>query len=117
MPVTVSDLDWESLVGAILKDETGDLSSLLDRVDADNSLTRYYLYVKWLDGAAPRPGPQQPIEDWPPWVFEWFVSYSPFTRDWVEEFVASQTSNPIYILVTDDPAGKVGWYELDKFFS
>ena len=117
MTVSITDDDWQALVGAILKDETDDLNVLLERVDNQNSLTRYYIYIKWMDGAAPRPGEQQPIEEWPPWVTDWFVQYTPFTKEWVEDYVASRTTNPIYILVTDDPAGDVGWYELDVFFS
>jgi hypothetical protein len=115
--VLVSDEDWESLVGSVLKEDTDELDTLLRRVDTQNSLTRYYLGIKWLDGAAPRPGDQQPIEEWPPWVSDWFVSYSPFTKEWVEEYVASRTTNPIYILVTKDPSREIGWYELDVFFS
>ena len=115
--VTVKSADWESLVGAVLKQETDDLNTLLTRVDAQNSLNRYYLYVKWQDAGAKRPGPDDPIQDWPPWGFDWFVSYSRFTKDFVEDFVARQSTNPLTILVTDDPAGEVGWYLLEDFFS
>jgi len=113
--VVVKEADWESIVGAVLKNDTDDLNQVLDRVDQENELRRYYLYIKWQDGDVRRPGPDDPIEDWPPWVFDWFTSYEPFTAEWVREYVARRTSNAIYILVTDDPSGEVGWYELEEF--
>lgn len=115
--VTVKLADWEALVGAVLKGETDDLNVLLDRVDAENDLTRHYLYVRWMDAAVPRPGPDAPIEDWPPWRSAWFSSYERFTKQFIEDYVARQTSKAIYIIVTSDPAGDVGWYTLDDFFA
>lgn len=114
--VAVKPADWEALVGAVLKGETDNLNVLLDRVDEENELTRYYLYVRWMDGAAPRPGPDAPIQDWPPWGSDWFSSYERFTKQFVEDYVGRQTSNAIYIIVTEDPAGEVGWFTLDEFF-
>ena len=115
--VTVSEADWAAVVGAVFKEDTDELNVLFDRVDKANSLTRYYLYAKWMDGAAKRPGPDDEFEDWPPWVSEWFVQYEAFTRAFVEDYVATRTDNAIYTLVTDDPEGEVGWYELEDFFN
>lgn len=114
--ISLDLLDWSSIVGAILRQEVDDLNALLGKIDRDNDLTRYYLYVKWQDAAVPRPGPDAPIQDWPPWRMEWFTAYEPFTRQFVEEFVDRQTSKALYILVTDDPSGDVGWYTLEEFF-
>jgi hypothetical protein len=113
--VQVKPVDWQAIVGAVLKGETEDLNALLDRVDDENSLTRYYLYVKWMDAATPRPGAQDAPTDWPPWRSEWFVQYERFTKEFVEDFVATQTTRPLNILVTNDPYGEVGYYELDEF--
>jgi hypothetical protein len=114
--VTVSDADWAALVGSVLKEDTGELTTVFDRVDNQNDLTRYYLYIKWQEGGARRPGPNDPITDWPPWLFQWFVQYERFTREFVDDFLEREAINPIYVLVTDDPSGEVGWYTLDEFF-
>ena len=58
MTVQVKDSDWEAIVGAVLRGSTEELKPTLDRVDSENSLTRYYLYVKWQEAGVPRPGPQ-----------------------------------------------------------
>jgi hypothetical protein len=117
MTVSVKDEDWEALVGAILKEETDDLNVLLTRVDEENSLTRYYLYIKWQDAGAKRPAPGDEITDWPPWRFAWFISYTQFTEEFVTDYVDGQTDHALAILVTDDPSGEVGWFTVEDFFS
>ena len=116
MAVSVNEKDWEAIVVAILTGQLDGISTILDKVDKNNGLIRYYLYVKWLDLTAPKVVNGQTVVDWPPERTASFISYSPFTRNYVEEFVKGQTTHYAYIQCTDDPAGKAGWKEIDEFF-
>ena len=119
MAVTLTDDQWLAIVSSIVLDNTTGMADTLADVDTANGLTRYYLWVSWLDRNAPKYDGADPVLNWPPQeqTSEPFIAYSPFTQAFVEEYVAAQTSQYVYILVTDDPAGQAGWKELSVFFS
>ena len=119
MSITITDAQWLAIVSSILSGSTTGMKDMLDEIDETNGLTRYYLWVRWLDRSAPRYDGADPVLNWPPQeeTDEPFIAYSPFTQAFVEEYVAAQTSDYAYILVTDDSAGQAGWKELDVFFA
>jgi hypothetical protein len=118
MSVALTNSQWEAIVVAVLTGETSGLTTILNDIDRSHSLTRYYLFVKWLDLTQPQETNNGEVTgDWPPAYTHSFVSYSPFTKTFVEDFVAGQTTRSAHILCTDDPNGDTGWKEIDVFFS
>jgi len=119
MAVTLTDAQWLAIVNSILLETTTGMKPTLDEIDTANGLVRHYLWIRWLDRNAPRFDGPDPVLNWPPQeaTDTPFIAYSSFTRTFVEEYVATQTSQPVYIQVTDDPAGQAGWKELDVFFT
>lgn len=103
-----SELSTNSTLQPLLNE----LKDILNRTDVANTLTRYYLSVKWYDLTA-NPADH---ENYPPELEEKLHSYTAFTKQYVIDFVESQTNRYANILVTDDPSGNVGWKDLDTFF-
>lgn len=117
MAISLTESQWESIVVAILTGESEGLSTILAAVDKASGLTRRYLWIKWLDLTAPKRIDGLLVQDWPPTETAGvFISYSAFTKDFVEDYVSNQTSRSAYTLCTDDKNGEVGWKELDIFF-
>lgn len=102
----------DSDISDVLSPQLTVLKEVLDQADTDNSLTRYYLCIKWHDLSA-RPAD---YDDYPPVEEATLYSYTAFTKQFVEDFVEEQTARSANILVTDDPSGNVGWLELDVYF-
>lgn len=128
MPSTISMLraDYDKIVSVYESLKSGELATneevtpllyllktALAATDSTNTLTRHYMWVKWYDLSA-RPAD---YEDYPPQIEESLYSYTAFTRQYIVDFVLSQTPSYANILVTNDPSGQVGWMELDIFFS
>jgi hypothetical protein len=123
---TISKTEYESIVASYeelrhsslalddtLKPHIDSLKTLLEDVDDANSITRYYIGVRW-DDLSVRAAD---YEDYPPQQEELFHSYTAFTEQWVLDFVEAQTVHYANVLVTDDPSGNVGWVTVSAFFA
>lgn len=92
------------------------IRAMLERIEAANGLTRYFLYLRWRDRDAPPPG-LVGSGDWPPQETTTLERHTtPWTYDEVMDEIAKFTANPFEVQVTRDRSGTVGWYDVDTFF-
>jgi len=93
------------------------LDAFLLEIEQDNDITRSSLFIRWQDPTAPLPPGIRFPETWPP-SLQYFLQLltRPIAKSDVIALVAARTSNAVNIMVTQDPAGLVGWSKLEDFF-
>jgi len=117
--VTIDLEDFTTLAGyaenyGISIDQYRVVRDFLEGLERTNSITRYFLYVRWRDRARPV---FENRDDWPPTMTTTLARYtSPWTYEDVIAAVAAYTSNYFSIQVTEDRTGTVGWTDLDTHF-
>lgn len=122
MSVTVTDDEWNQLVGLAQQSLSGEslreLASQLIEIERRNEIRRYQLLVRWTEVGVPLPASTTFPTTWP-------ASYQavlrkinvPITRAEVEQCVSDRARHAVgAVLVTDDPAGIIGWSDLDTYF-
>lgn len=94
------------------------LEAFLQRLEKANGLVRHALWVRWQDARTPLPPTTRFPDVWPPTQEGQIELLSrAITRDDVLALVRARASSPCNVLVTRDPARRVGWTELDRFFA
>jgi hypothetical protein len=108
---TVND-DGVSNVNESLK-----LDAFLKKIESDNGVTRSALWVQWQEMDQPLPPSTNFPDVWPPELrfYIEFVTRLVSKAD-VEAMLEVQARNPNNVLVTRDPAARVGWTAIDDFF-
>lgn len=99
-------------------DEAVALAQFLAAIDKDNGITRFILWVRWQDLAAPvPPGFRDLSTTWPPGM-EGSIERTdrPIAKKDVLEYLSQKTRKYGQVLVTRDPAKRVGWTELEVYF-
>ncbi len=125
---TLSQEDYEALIslaqaGAQALDPTSpgkitELDRFLKKIEQNNGIVRYSLFIRWQDPTAPLPpGTNFPLT-WPP-TLQYFLQFisRPIALTDVMTVVNARTPNAVNIMVTPDPAGVVGWTQLSAWFT
>ena len=93
------------------------LDVFLRSIEASNGVTRSVVWVQWQEMDAPLPPGTDFPRVWPPELRQKIDLISrPVSRSDVDDLLAARATNPTSVLVTRDPAGILGYTELDNFF-
>lgn len=122
-PISLEQQDYEALVALAREGAAGNsdkvrkLESFLKLIEQASGINRYFLWVQWQEANQPLPPSTDFPEKWPP---ELRVSIElvtrPIAKADVQRLLAQRARQPMSVLVTPDPAGIVGWTELDVYF-
>lgn len=123
MDFTLSQEQYEALITLAKAGVAGvpqrqtQLDIFLKDIEKTNGITRYFLWVQWQEASATLPAGTNFPEKWPPELRKPIELISrPIARADVDAVLEKYASEPQTVLVTKDPAGIVGWTELDAFF-
>ena len=123
MEFTLNKEEYESLVALARQGVAGDPLKLteLDRwlqlIEGKNGIERDFVWVQWQEIGKPLEVGTNFPEKWPPELRRSieFVSRKVARVD-VDAVLEQYANQPITVLVTRDPAAKVGWTPVDDFF-
>jgi hypothetical protein len=104
--------------GTIDQQQAMVLDTFLQSIEKANGITRYSLWVRWMDPTAPLPPGVNFPKVWPvslQYLLQ-FIS-RPVSKTDVLALVAQKTPNAMTVMVTPDPAALLGWTALDAFFT
>jgi hypothetical protein len=90
-----------------------DYLALRRTIDEANSITRYFLLIRWVELGAQQP--TQLGQPWPPEQEFALELERPIVRDDVDQVLADQAIEPVTVLVTKDRNGNVGLTALDDW--
>lgn len=125
---TLSQEQYESLIalaqastvnpdGSINQDKALVLDAALRDIESANGVTRYSLFIRWQDPLAPLPPGVNFPATWPP-TLQFFLQLvtRPISKADVLTVVQQRTPKALNVMVTPDPAGLVGWTQIDAYF-
>lgn len=127
-PLALNQSDYETLVayarkgtlnpdGTINQDSSNGLEAWLRDLEKRNGITRYAVWVQWQEQDAPLPVGTIFPDKWPPELRQYIALVTrPIARSDVDKMLAEKARKPTSVLVTRDPAARVGWTEIDFFF-
>jgi hypothetical protein len=127
-PISLDQADYETLVeyarrgtynsdGTVNQDKALALDSWLRSVEKKSGIQRYSLWLQWQEADAPLPAGTSFPEKWPPEMRHYIALVSrPIARADVEAVLSAKARTPVSVLVTRDPAGLLGWTDIDTFF-
>jgi len=127
-PLTLEQSEYETLVeyarqgtvdaaGNVVAEKALGLDAWLRGIEQKNDIKRYALWVQWQEQDAPLPPGVNFPDTWPPELRSLLALVSrPIARSDVDKLLASKARKPTNVLVTTDPAARLGWTELDGFF-
>jgi hypothetical protein len=121
MNISMSLEEYEALSSLARKGRTADelraVDSFLKSLDAKNSIVRYEVWVQWQETDSPLPPTANFPTVWPPELRAHMERFDrPIAKTDVEALLLKKARAPMSILVTKDPAGVLGWTEIDQFF-
>lgn len=104
--------------GTRTQDEVVRLEEFLHELERANGVQRYLLWVQWQEKEAPLPAGTRFPEEWPAKQRYRIERLDrPIARVDVDKSLRANAKKPMNVLVTQDPAGVVGWTEYDVYFS
>ena len=121
--LSVTQTQWDSLIafaqkGGETADERRVIENLILAIERASGVVRYQLLVRWQDAGAVGPATLTFPRSWPP---EHQITMrklgEPFLKRDVQEAVSVRSTNPVTVMVTEDPGGEYGWATLDQYFS
>ena len=127
-PITLQQADYEALVelarqgtinadGTINQGSSLALESFLVNLEKASGIQRYAIWVQWQEAGAPLPAGTNFPEVWPPELRYYLCLTSrPIAKTDVDKMLQSKAREPVTVLVTQDPAAKVGWQAYETFF-
>lgn len=125
MNFTLNQQQYEALIAlarqAVQDDQTKllALESFLRDIEKANGVTRDLVWVQWQELNQPLP-PSTAVkfpDTWPPQLRKSIELVTrPVARVDVEAVLERYAKQPTSVLVTRDPAAKLGWTTLDDFF-
>lgn len=119
---TLTQEQYEALVslsrrGATTESSLRQLEVFLRSIEKANGVTRYFLLVQWQESNQALPPTAEFPKVWPPELRATIELISrPIARADVDALIKKKAKQPVNVLVTTDPAGVVGWTQLDKYF-
>ncbi len=103
--------------GVVNVDASLQLDAFLKKIETDNGITRSAVWVQWQEMDQPLPPTTDFPDVWPPELREYIELVSRLvSKADVEVMLKVKARQPINVLVTRDPAARVGWTALDDFF-
>lgn len=94
-----------------------ELEKWLQEIERANGITRSFLWVQWQEVDAPLPPGTNFPDVWPPEMRRSIELVTrPVAKADVDALLSSYAREPITVLVTPDPAGRVGWTPVDDYF-
>lgn len=122
-PISLNQESYEALValaraGAQDPDTQRKLESFLVNLETANGITRYLLWVRWQEADQPLPATVRFPDSWPP-NLQYLIQRTdrPIIQADVQSVVAAKASNPVSVMVTQDPGALVGWTQIAAFFA
>lgn len=121
-PIPLDQEQYSALVALARKGATTDgearaLEAFLVDLESAAGITRYTLWVQWQELNRPLPPGTNFPEKWPPELRRHIDLISrPIARADVDAVLEAHATNPIDVLVTPDPAGRIGWTKITDFF-
>lgn len=104
-------------VGSVLA-----LEEFLKEMELQNGIVRRFLAIRWQETAAPLPprvagrATRWP-DNWPPELDGTIERIgAPITKREVGDWIQNHAKRPSVVMVTSDPARRVGWSSLESFF-
>src|SRR5690606_3220697 len=128
-PISLDQECYEALValaregtkdknGQVVPERARILEQFLRRIEKENGINRYTVWVQWQEARQPLPPSTQFPETWPPQLRARIdLVTRPIARSDVETLLRERAIEPVNVLVTTDPGGIVGWRTLDDFFT
>jgi hypothetical protein len=93
------------------------LDAFLKNIEQASGITRYALWIQWQEIHQPLPPTTAFPDVWPPELRYYLEFLSrPISKNDVLAVLKLQAKQPTNVLVTKDPAAKVGWTPIDSFF-
>jgi len=93
------------------------LEEFLRQTEKQAGATRFFLWVRWQEAKQPLPPTTSFPTSWPPSLQQIIERLDrPIARVDVEAMLKENATSPATVLVTQDPAGQVGWTELNVYF-
>jgi hypothetical protein len=117
MPISMSRDQYEALLDYAngRRTDAEGLADLQRAIDAANSVRRYSLYIRWMERGGSAPSRISIAAGWPPTQQFLLVLDRPIERADVDEVLNTQATSPVYVTVTSDVRGEVGWTEIDEW--
>lgn len=127
-PISLEQPEYEALVefarrgtldheGRPRAEDARLLEAFLVSIEKKSGIQRYTLWVQWQETAYPLPPGTRFPEKWPPELREQLTLTSrPIAKSDVTTLLANRAKSPVTVLVTADPAGLVGWSQLNEYF-
>lgn len=122
MNLELTEEEYTALValsrrGCTSSEQLTQLDAFLLEIEKRNGITRYFLRVRWQDGQYPLPPNTRFPEVWPP-MLEVVLERAdrPISRVDILTAVEQKSVKPVTIMFTTDPAGLVGWTQLDTMY-
>jgi len=103
--------------GVVNTNEALKLDEFLKDVEKTNGVTRSALWVQWQEMDQPLPPTTNFPDVWPP-ELRFYIEFITrlVSRADVDAMLLVQAKSPNNVLVTKDPAARVGWTAINDFF-
>lgn len=127
-PISLTEEQYSALVtlaregvkgkdGIPLPEKSRRLEAFLKDLEVGAGISRHFLWVQWQEMDQPLPPTAVFPEKWPPELrFPLELVTRPISKADVTKVLDAQARKPTNVLVTRDPAGLVGWTEVDQYF-
>ncbi len=125
---TLNQQEYEALIalaregtkndaGQVNQNKAVALDTFLRDIETNNGVERDAVWVQWQEGDQPLPPTTDFPDVWPPEMrFYIELITRKVTRVDVDAVIENQASFAVNIMVTRDPAARVGWLSVDDFF-
>lgn len=107
------DLLLEYAYGRIVPDTV--LADLQRKIDAANSIRRYALCIRWMETGGSAPTLIAIGNGWPKSQQFLLKMDRAIAREDVDAILRTQATRPVYVTVTADSNGVLGWTELEEW--
>lgn len=126
-PISLNQEEYESLIALARKGSTDDagnvnqgeavaLDAWLKLIEKKNGITRDAVWIQWQESDTPLPPTTDFPDVWPPEMrFYLELTTRLVSRADVDAVINQKASQPTNILVTRDPAARVGFTSLEDF--
>lgn len=91
------------------------LTELQRAIDLANNVKRFFLYIRWMETGGSPPSRIEIGAGWPPTQEFKLRMNRAISRQDVDDILRTQAERPVYVTVTNDELGVVGWTELDSW--